>query len=77
MATLTKRVTVYFDPDLHKILKLKAMETDQSISIIVNEALRHELTEDEADLAEFKKRASEPTVSYESMLKKFKADGKI
>ena len=77
MATLTKRATVYFDPAIHRVLKLKAVETEHSISDIVNEALRHELAEDQEDLAAFSKRAKEPTISYEDLLKKLKADGKI
>jgi hypothetical protein len=77
MATLTKRATVYFDPDVHKILRVKAVETDQSISDIVDQALRRELAEDQEDLAAFAKRAKEPSVSYEALLKKLKADGKI
>jgi hypothetical protein len=77
MATLTKRATVYFDPGIHRALKLKAVETEYSISDIVNEALRHELAQDQEDLAHFSKRAKEPTVSYEDLLKKLKADGKI
>ena len=77
MATLTKRATVYFDPAIHRVLKMKAAETEHSISDIVNEALRHELAEDQEDLAAFSKRAKEPAVSYEDLLKKLKADGKI
>ena len=77
MATLTKRATVYFDPAIHRVLKMKAVETEHSISDIVNEALRHELAEDQEDLAAFSKRAKEPTISYEDLLKKLKADGKI
>lgn len=74
---LTKRSTVYFDPAIHRILKLMAIETDRSISDIVNAAIRHELAEDQEDLAAFTKRAGEPTISYEALLKKLKADGKI
>ena len=77
MATLTKRATVYFDPAIHRVLKMKALETEHSISDIVNEALRHELAEDQEDLAAFSKRAKETSVSYEDLLKKLKADGKI
>ncbi len=77
MATLTKRATVYFDPAIHQVIKMKALETEQSISDIVNEALRHELAEDQEDLAVFSKRAKEPTISYEALLRKLKADGKI
>ena len=77
MSTLAKRATIYLDPLIHKILKIKSAETEQTISDIVNEALRHELAEDQEDLEDFKKRAKEPTISYENLLKKLKADGKI
>lgn len=77
MSELAKRATIYLDPLIHKILKLKSAETDQTISDIVNEALRHELAEDQEDLEAFKKRAKEPSISYEALLKKLKADGKI
>ncbi len=77
MTTITKRATIYLDPLIHKILKIKSAETDQTISDIVNEALRHELAEDQEDLAIIKKRAKEPTISYEAFLKKLKLDGKI
>jgi hypothetical protein len=77
MATLSKRITVYLDPQLHKVLRLKAVETSISISQIIDEALRKELAEDEQDLKVFKARAKEPTVSYEKLLAELKRDGKI
>lgn len=77
MATLSKRATVYLDPQLHKVLKLKAAETSVSISQIIDEALRKELAEDEQDLKVFQARAKEPTVSYEKLLVELKRDGKI
>lgn len=77
MIKLSKRATIYLDPDLHKILKFKAVETSRSISDLVNDAIRHELAEDQEDLEVFKKRAREKTVSYEDLLKELKADGKI
>lgn len=77
MASLTKRATIYFDPAIHRVLKVKSAETEHSISEIINEALRHELAEDQEDLADFSKRAKESSISYENLLKKLKADGKI
>jgi len=77
MSALTKRATVYFDPSIHNILKVKALETSRSISDIVNEAILHELSEDAEDLEAFKQRASEPSISFENLLKELKADGKI
>lgn len=72
-----KRATVYIDSGLHKVLKLKAIETSRSVSELINEAVRHELAEDESDLKAFEDRKNEPTVSYESLLKELKRDGKI
>jgi len=77
MVIMTKRATVYFDPAIHQILRLKAAETETSISEIVNAALRAELAQDQEDLASFEARAKEKAVSYEDLLKKLKADGKI
>jgi len=77
MIKLSKRATIYFDTNIHKALKVKAVETDRSISDIVNEALRHELAEDQEDLEVISKRVSEPSISYEILLKKLKDDGKI
>ena len=77
MIKTSKRVMVYFDPDIYRVLKLKAIETSRSISDLVNDAVRHELGEDEQDLKSFKDRAKEPTISYKKMLKDLKTSGKI
>jgi len=77
MSALNKPSTIYFDPEVHKTLKFKSLETSRSISDLVDEAVRHEFAMDEADLRVFEERASEPSVSFESLVKKLKKDGKI
>ena len=77
MATQQKRSTIYLEPELHRAVKLKSAHTNRSISDIVNESLRSALREDEEDLAAFEERASDPVISYEALLAKLKADGKI
>jgi vacuolar-type H+-ATPase subunit B/Vma2 len=77
MATQTKRATIYFDPNLHKALRLKAVETSRSVSELVNEAVREALSEDAEDLLAFEKRAEETLISYEEMVKRLKKDGRI
>ena len=54
-----KRATIYFDADLHRALRLKAAETDQSVSDLVNLAVQLSLSEDVEDLAAFEARAHE------------------
>ena len=77
MAAKTKRATIYFEIDLHKALRLKAVETDQSLSELVNEAVREALAEDAEDLAAFEDRAREPTIRYDEMVKRLRKDGRI
>jgi plasmid stability protein len=77
MSELSKRSTIYFDPELHRALRLKAAETHRSVSEIVNDALRQALREDQEDLAAFDERVAEPTISYEALLNDLKAHGKL
>ena len=77
MSESTKRSTVYFDPDLHRALRIKAAHTHRSLSDLVNEAVRMTLREDQEDLAAFDERADERKITYEELLKDLKAHGKI
>ena len=72
-----KRSTVYFDPELHRALRLKAASTNRSVSDIVNEAVRQSLREDQKDLAAFSDRVAEPTITYEELLDDLKKHGRI
>jgi len=72
-----KRATVYLDEDLHKALKLKALESESSLSEIVNEAVRCTLQEDLADLLTIESRTKEGTISYQTFLKELKKRGQI
>ena len=72
-----KRATVYFDPNLHKALRVKAAHTDRSLSELVNAAVRQTLAEDAQDLAIFAERAKEPALSFEDVLKDLRRRGKL
>ena len=73
----TKRATIYFDPSLHRALRLKAAENDTSISDIVNEAVRESLGEDAADLEIFEERKNDPTQPYEEFVREMKRRGRL
>ncbi len=77
MATTSKRTTVYFDPALHRALRLKAAETERSLSDLVNAAVRETLAEDSEDLEAFEGRSSEPSLSFADVLKDLKSRGKL
>ncbi len=75
--TATTRATVYLEAPLHRALRLKAAETDATISELVNAAVRRSLAEDADDLAAFRDRAKEPRVSFEAVVRDLKKRGKL
>jgi len=77
MEDSSKRATVYFDADLHRALRMKAASNSQTVSEIVNEAVRRALAEDAEDLAAFKKRAREPRMNFETLVGSLRKRGKI
>jgi len=77
MSNHSKRATVYFDPVIHRALRLKAAETDRSVSELVNEAVKLALAEDAEDLSASEERASEPELPFEDFVKDLRRRGKI
>ena len=76
MAT-ARRSTVYFDPAVHRALRLHSAASDRNLSEVVNEMVRRALKEDLADLAIARKRRSEPRHSLESVVKELRRRGKL
>ena len=68
---------MYFEPAIHRALRLKAAATDRSVSDIVGEAVRTALAEDAEDLTAFQERASEPDLPFERVVKELKRRGRI
>jgi hypothetical protein len=64
-----KRATVYFAPELHAALRIKAAATGQSLSDMVNSAVRACLQEDAGDLAAFDSRATDADIAFDDVLK--------
>ena len=77
MTTLTKRATVYLEPQLHKALRLKSVETARSVSDLINDAIRDGMAEDADDLEAFDARKNEPTIGFENFVKELKRHGKL
>jgi len=77
MKNSLKRATIYLDPDLHRALRVKAAETDKSVSELVNQAVKLSLAEDAEDLAAFEERRHEPNLLFEDVVQDLKRRGKI
>jgi hypothetical protein len=70
-----KRAIIYFDPDIHRALRLKAATADRSISEIVNEAVQLALAEDAIDLAAIEECRHQRTVNFDGFVKRLKRRG--
>ena len=72
-----KRATVYFEADVHRALRLRAVATDRSISDMVNDAVKAALAEDADDLAAFAGRKSDRSLSFDTFVQGLKRRGRI
>ena len=72
-----RRVTVYFEANVHRALKLKAAASDRSVSEMVNDAVRAALADDAEDLEAFEERSNEPERAFEDFVRSLRRSGKI
>ena len=77
MSELSKQSTVYFEPEIHRALRIKAASTRQSLSKVTNEAVRSALRDDREDLQAFEERAGEATMSYEDLVDDLRRHHKV
>jgi hypothetical protein len=77
MSAAPKRATIYFPPEVHRALKLKAAAADRSVSDLVSEAVRLSLAEDAEDLAAFQRRSRERSLKFENVVKALRRRGKL
>jgi len=79
MYCMTVKATLYLDSEMYKTFKLQAVETGQSISSLLNEAMRAQLNEDLEDITSIRKRLAkrERPISYEAALEELKQNGLI
>ena len=72
-----RRVTVYFEADIHRALRLKAAAMNRSISDMVNDAVKSALAEDAEDLAVFADRKNDRSRSFDTFVQVLKRRGRL
>ena len=77
MSKLTKKATIWFEPEMLEYLRGKAAEESRSISDIIQEALALLASEDAEDIADFDARIGEPNIGHAEFVQSLKADGII
>lgn len=75
--SVAKRATIYFEPEIHRALRLKAASSERTISDMVNDAVKLSFVEDAEDLEAFEKRRREPNLDFEQFVKALRRRGKL
>lgn len=69
------RTTITLNDKLFRALKMRAAESDESISQLIENAVKYQVLEDIEDIEDAAKREHEPTYSFDDLVKQFKAEG--
>ena len=71
------KATLYLEEPIHKALRMKAAETRQSMSELVNDALKASLLEDLDDIQVWKERRDDEVMEFEDFVAALKKDGTL
>ncbi len=77
MKKLSIKSNIYFNPEVHQALRLRATSSQVSMSALVNEAVMQMMHEDQEDLDAFTQRAAESEISRKTLLANLKQHGKL
>jgi hypothetical protein len=69
------RTTITLNDKIYRALKLRAAESNETISAIVEDAVKYQILEDLDDLQAVKERENEPAIAFDDFVKELKADG--
>lgn len=69
------RTTITINDTLFRSLKMRAAETDESISSLVEHAIAYQLLEDFEDIEDAAKRQAEPSYRFDDLVASLKAEG--
>ena len=71
------KATLYLKEPIHKALRLKAAETRQSMSALVNDAIEASLLEDLEDIQAWRDGKNDEKIGFEEFVQLLKEDGVI
>jgi predicted CopG family antitoxin len=69
------RTTITINDKVYRALKMRAAESNESISTIVEDAVKFQMLEDLEDIEEAKRREDEPSHSFDELIAEFKKEG--
>lgn len=68
MSNLSEKTTIYLNPNVKKFIRHKAVAEDRSVSDVINDQFA-EMLEDLDDIKEIENRRTEPSISFEEVLR--------
>ena len=69
------RTTITINNTLLRELKMRAIESDESVSKFIENAVKYQILEDLEDIDDARARENEPSRSFNDLLTKFKTEG--
>lgn len=69
------RTTITLNDAIARQLKLRAADTDRTVSDLIEDAVKYQLLEDFEDIEDAQKREGEPTFSFDELVEELKRDG--
>ena len=69
------RTTITLNDKIYKALRIRAAESGESVSSVIEDAVKEQVLEDLEDLQIVKERENESAIDFHSFVKELKADG--
>jgi len=69
------RTTITLNDKIYKALRIRAAESGETVSAVVEDAVKEQVLEDLNDLRTVKERQDEPAIDFKTFVKELKADG--
>jgi hypothetical protein len=69
------RTTITLNDKIFRALKMRSAESDESISRLIEDAIKYQVLEDLEDIEDATKREHEPVYSFDKLVKQFKSEG--
>ena len=69
------RTTITLNDNVYKALRIRAAESGETVSAVVEDAVKEQVLEDLDDLQTVKERENESAIDFKTFVKELKSDG--
>jgi hypothetical protein len=69
------RTTMIINDNLMQLLKRRALDSGESVSALVEDAIKYQVLEDYEDIEDAVKRLKEPSYSFDKLVAELKSEG--